>query len=148
MRGLTSKVVLEKTMLVNETRWRIVYSAPGEISMGRVSDTIAAETGEALHYLKLSREGSTVVVGPEAEVAAWIKYYYYEPHSVPNKDINLKIEKAFLKVCGVCVSLDVMRSYSPEVIDHLQKFLRAKYCSGSTERKVLESLLKTIKKSN
>lgn len=141
--SLSVKQVLGKTILVNETKQRVVVSRSEPDPNFGQTDTIEAETGEAVHFIKEGRRGK-VVVGPEAEVASWIRYYYFEPHRIPNPDRNLKIEKSFLKVGGVSVVLDVLKSYSPAVAERLKKLLRPRYYKGSKERTVLDTLLKSM----
>lgn len=144
-RGLTEKTILGKQILVNETKWRIVYSTPDHHPDELVGE-IGVDQGEAICFIKPGKSPGKVVIGPEAEVVTWIKYYFFEPHKVPNKVQNLKIQKAYLQVCGVSVSREVLQSYGSDVVIHLQKYLRAKYRRGSEERKVLETLMLTMNK--
>lgn len=144
-RGLTSKEVLKIPILVNETNERVVYSAPYELSWTTTHE-IYADPGEAICFVSQIRNGSRVAVGPEAEICTWIRYYFYEPHLVPDTLNDLTIENCYLKVMGVTVTDAVLRSYGPDVINGLRKILKEKYQS-TVKSTMVDLLLERMKKS-
>lgn len=115
--GITPKLVLGKQVLVNETKNEIVYSEAEETS-SLVTDKITVFPGEAICFTRqfgdLEKGTGRVVVGPEAEVMSWVRYYFFEPHLLPKPD-DLVIEKCFLKVRGVAVTDETLRSYGPRL---------------------------------
>ena len=134
-KGLSDKMVLGKLVLVNETKERIVYSPSKETSWGGVSAEIAAEPGEAICFVDPEKETSRVAVGPEAEIQSWVRYYFYDPHLIPDPS-DITIENCYLVIKGVSVTAEVLRSYKPEVAVALQKILRGQKMSCVKEAMV------------
>lgn len=142
VRGLSLKTVLGKLVLVNETKMEVIYSSAQTIDC-LVTDKIVVFPGEAICFTRqfgdLEKGTGRVVVGPEAEVMSWVRYYFFEPHLLPNPD-DLVIEHCFLKIRGVVVTFEVLRSYGPEVVLCLRKILRKKY-SGTDKMVMVDILL-------
>lgn len=141
-RGLIPTDVLGKLLLVNRTHEPITYSVAEDTGTIK-SDQITVFPGEALCFTRrfgdFEKGYGHIAIGPEAEVVSWVRYYFFEPHLVPDPVKNLKIENCFLKVLGVTVTLEVLKSYGPEVVSGLRKILEMKY--SDPDKRVIVAIL-------
>jgi len=124
-KGLTPVVVLTKTILINKTNERIVYSSPTETIQGE-SHEIGADPGEAICFTRQDPNGTFVAVGPEKEVSTWVNYYFFAPQLVPD-EMQLTVRNHMLVVGTVPVICEVLNAYSTETTIALQAILRKRY---------------------
>ena len=130
-------VVLTKTILVNRTLERIVYSPPTETVQGD-SHEIGVDPGEAICFTRQDCNGTFVAVGPEEEVRLWVNYYFFAPHLVPD-NMQLTVRNHMLVVGTVPVVCEVLKSYSPEIMVAIEKVLRKRYVDAGAG--MMETLL-------
>jgi len=123
--GLTPTAVLGKIVLVNRSEERIIYSPPTETVQGE-SHEIGADPGEAICFTRPDPDGTFVAVGSEDEVIAWVNYYFFTPHLVPD-EMQLTVQNQRLTIATVPVISEVLKSYSAETVADLQNVLRKRY---------------------
>ncbi len=140
IRGLTEKLVLGKQVLYNETAEAIVYSEAEDSIIGN-TERIVVEPEEAICFIDPKRGGVRTVIGPKNEIESWVRFYFYDPHMIPDPEINLTIENCFFKVMGVAVTYKVLRSYRPEVVAELAKILRDDQVAQSASKTAMIELL-------
>lgn len=145
LNGLTKKEILGKTVLVNETKRRIVHSLSVPSYGERLgSNEIAANPGECILYVNqdlspnLQNKNVYVIIAVEESIRHWIRIFYFEPYLDPSM---VRISSGKLVVLDVPVPESVLKNYSSYAKKYLWGVLRNKY-QGKNKFEVARAIMR------